>query len=386
MLTVVIAPDKFKGTHRADEVAAAIRDGVRRACPGAACVLAPMADGGEGSGAILAARLGLAEIALTCADPLGRPREGRAWQGDRIVVVELAQFAGLGLLRDEERDPLRTTSYGVGEALVAAGRLVGGACGGAWSRHGVPAGVWLCAGGSATVDGGMGCLQALGWAFYRDDGSVIDAPARGADLDRVARAVAPADEAVAVPVTVLCDVTNPLLGSDGAARVFGPQKGADAATVARLEAGLSRLADALCAATGARVAALRHGGAAGGIAAGLAAGAGARLVAGFDVIAGTAGLGEAMEGADLCATGEGRIDGQTRYGKVVAGVAEIAARHGVPVTAFCGTVDEAESNEALARRLGVERIVACAGAACEPASLGDISRAAEAWARTFLAV
>lgn len=373
-MTIVVAPDKFKDTLTADQVARAICRGIRSVRPHANCRMIPMADGGDGSGPILAAALRLPESRMRVAGPLGTPRDVPWWRGVRSAVLELAEIAGLRGLPREDRDPLRTTSFGVGEALASAA-----------GQQPADGEILLCIGGSATVDGGIGCLQALGWEFLRADGARIAPPATGRDLEHVHRAVRPARAAPAVALTVLCDVTNPLLGATGAARVFAPQNGADAAAVARLEAGLTRFSAVLRAAGTPLDPHAEYGGAAGGIAAALAAAVGARLVSGFDTIAASCGLAEALSHATLCATGEGRIDAQTVSGKVVAGVARLAARYAVPVTAFCGQVAPGQLTQALERQIGLEQIIVCAPDSGAPAGEGELAAASARWltARRF---
>lgn len=325
-MRVVLAPDSFKESMTALEAAEAMARGVRAAWPGAECVLAPMADGGEGTVDVLLAALGGELVDAAVHDPLGRPVTARYGYvaTERLAVVEIAAAAGLDLLAPAERDPLVTSTAGVGDIVRdaldrGARRLVVGL------------------GGSATNDGGAGMLRALG-AHLRDDvGTALPdggaALARLADLDLAGLDPRLAD----VEIELAVDVTNPLLGESGASAVFGPQKGATAEDVATLDAALAVWAQALAGAAGREVAALPGAGAAGGLGAAFLA-LGAAPSSGVDLVMRTARLEEHLAGADLVLTGEGTLDGQTLQGKTPFGVARAAQRRGVPVIAFAGHV------------------------------------------------
>ncbi len=346
-MRILIAPDKFKDALDAARVAAALAEGVRDAQPDAIVELCPLGDGGEGTGRVLAAALAAEAHTAVVQDPLGRQREARWWRvpDSRTAIVELAEASGLALLPAAERDALRTTSFGTGQLLRAARE--------AGCRR-----VLLCVGGSATVDGGAGCLQALGWRLVDQGGATITAAMTGGLLHTVAALHAPA-EPFGADVKILCDVDNPLLGPRGAAAVFGPQKGATPAGVDELERGLAHWADVLERCCGTDVRTLPGGGAAGGLPAGVAAALGTRLCPGFDVVAQHVALAEKLAGCDLCLTGEGRIDDQTASGKVVAGVARVAAQRRVSTVAFAGAVRLRPSQTIgeLARQVGVQQIV-----------------------------
>lgn len=348
-MTILVAPDKFKDAADADEIADAMAAGIRDASAAATVVRCPMADGGEGSGRLLARAASAAACQTEVLDPLGRPRPATWWltPDGTTAIVEMAEASGLALLERQERDPTRTTSYGTGQLLHAAMR--------AGCRH-----IYLCVGGSATIDGGAGCLQALGWKFYDGAGAEIDAPLGGGALTSVSK-IAPPSRAVVPPprIDVLCDVDNPLIGPRGAARIFGPQKGATPRQIQELESALTVWAGRLSTLGGVDVAGLDHGGAAGGLGAGLAAACQARLLPGFATIAMRVGLGGLLDTCDLCLTGEGRIDGQTAGGKVVAGVARMAAERNVPVIAFAGSAaggGGANARSGLAASLELEQI------------------------------
>jgi glycerate kinase len=280
---------------------------------------------------------------------------GYGWLPDgsegAIAVVEMATASGLVLL-DHELDPLRATTFGTGQLLEAA--VSRGA------RR-----VWLAVGGSATVDGGVGAAMALGWRFL--DAAGQDVGLGGARLERIVRIQPPttptsdgpesAEETSSLPpVTVLCDVENTLLGTAGAARVFGPQKGATPEVVDRLERGLANLADAIERDLGVDVRALRGGGAAGGLTAGAAAFLDAELESGVEVVAEAIELDESLEGSAWVVTGEGRFDAQSLHGKVVSGVVRRAARQDVRVAVIAGR-DELGAREAA--RHGVSAVESC---------------------------
>lgn len=323
---VVCAPDSYKECLSAAEAAAAMADGVRRALPDADVDVCPVADGGEGTVEALVTALGGEYRSSTVAGPRGEPvtaRWGRVKPA--TAVIEMAAAAGLQLVPMTRRDPRRTTTFGVGELMLAAIR--------AGARR-----LIVGLGGSATVDGGCGMAQALGWRFRDARGRVIEAPLSGGDLLSIRHVETGGANADLGGVEVIgaCDVDAPLLGPAGAARVFGPQKGADPAAVEELEEGLTHLARIVRRELGADMATLRYGGAAGGLGAGLAIFARAQLESGIERVLDTCRFGERLREADLCLTGEGRIDGQTLAGKACLGVARAAAARGVPTVALVG--------------------------------------------------
>jgi glycerate kinase len=322
---IVVAPDKFRGALDAASAAAAIAKGVRDAAADAEIVVQPVGDGGEGTGTILAQWCRAQKRSAVALDPLGRPRTARWWfdAKTRRGIVEMAEASGLALLRPDERDPLRATSFGTGQLLKAAVDA-GSDC------------VWLCAGGSATVDGGSGCLQALGFRFFDAAGRELASPVPGGLLERVAEIRAPDCVIWRGTLEVLCDVRSPLLGPAGAARMFGPQKGAAPADVDRLESALKSWAGVLKRCFAAALDAIPGAGAAGGLPAGLAAAAGATLVSGAEFVVARVLPGTVFERCRLCLTGEGRVDEQTLMGKATAEVARAAGEAGVPTIALVG--------------------------------------------------
>ena len=322
---VVIAPDKFKGSASAAEVARSLAHGIRAAAPDVPVSVVPVADGGGGT-VDAAVASGYTRVWVEVAGPLGnRVRAAFALDGER-AVVELAQASGLELLPEGRLDPLGAGTRGTGEVIRAA--LDAGA------RT-----IVLGLGGSSSTDGGTGMLRALGAAFLDAAGRPL--PEGGGALPGLARAdLAGLDPRLAATEIVLAsDVDNPLLGPDGAAAVYGPQKGAAAADVALLDGGLRRLVDALAEAMGpaAAEAALAPGsGAAGGTGYAALAALGATRRSGIDVLLHALEFERRLGGARLVVTGEGSLDEQTLRGKAPTGVARAARRRGVPVAAVCG--------------------------------------------------
>lgn len=326
---ILIAPDKFKGSASAADVAADLARGLLRVLPQAEVRLVPMADGGDGTAAAVVEAAGGSWMEVEAHDPLLRPRRvrfGRIGPGGRTALIEMASCCGLALLQPEERQPLRTSSLGLGELI----------------RYALDAGcteVLLGIGGSATVDGGSGMLTALGARLLAADGrELVGSGGSLADLSAID--LSGLDPRLqTVPIRVACDVTNPLLGPTGAAPVFGPQKGASPAEVEMLEMNLARYADILERAVGRRVRDVPGTGAAGGIGFSLLAiTPSARLQSGVELVAEAVGLDEAIAWADLVITGEGRLDGQTVHGKVPQGVARKARALGRPVVAVAGSI------------------------------------------------
>jgi glycerate kinase len=365
-MRVVVAPDKFKGSLGAADAAAAVATGVRDAIPDAACVLLPMADGGDGTvDAFIAS--GAIPRTVRAAGPLGASVDATYARDGDVAIVEMAAASGLALVRGGDGGRARrATTRGTGELLRDA--LDGGA-----TR------IVLGIGGSATTDGGAGALAALGARFYDAAGNVLE-PVPEA-LAYVARIdLTELDPRLrATDLAIACDVDNPLLGPQGAAAVYGPQKGATPEDVAFLDGMLAHLADAMTVATGRDLRALPGAGAAGGLGWALASACGARLARGVALVAEVRGLARALDGADWCFTGEGRIDEQTLRGKVVDGVAALARAAHVPVIAFGGSVDLAVETELRAR--GVRCVPIVPG----PVSLEEAMRNAEANLRSAAA-
>ena len=325
-MKLVAAPNALKGSLSPFEAATAIAAGARRAVPALEVVELGIADGGDGTAEVVCRARGGAFREVAALDPLGRARTARyGWLDDGTAVIDVATASGLALLATSERNALTATSYGTGQLLQAAL--------GAGARR-----ILLGVGGSATVDGGAGILQALGARLLDADGQAL--PPGGGSLGRLASIdVQQLDERLQqVPIDIACDVDSPLLGEHGAARLFGPQKGASPAEVEQLEQGLSQLARVLERDFGRDVKSAVSGGAAGGIAAGLHGVLGARLLPGVDLVLDAVGFDAALAGADLCITAEGLLDRQSLRNKGPLGVARRAAARGVPVVALGGGI------------------------------------------------
>jgi len=315
-LAVVVAPDSFKGSLTSVEVARALAAGWARTRPGDRVLLAPLADGGEGTLAAIEAAGGWEWRAMPATDPLGRTitaRWLRSIDGE-AAVVELAEASGLSRVSPSERRPRRASTFGTGTVLRAAVE--------AGARR-----VVLGIGGSATTDGGCGLIAGL-----------------GAEVRERLRPVEELRPLLGhVDLQVACDVANPLLGPTGAAAVYGPQKGASPEDVARLDRELAAWADRLEAATGRRERDTPGAGAAGGVGFGLLAIREAfgsfALRPGIELVMEAVGFAAKLAGADLVITGEGRIDAQTAFGKTALGVAQRAAAAGVPCIAVGGGVE-----------------------------------------------
>ncbi|MDO5629323.1 MAG: glycerate kinase [Mobilicoccus sp.] len=336
---VLIACDKFKGSLTAHEVIQRIDAGLRAGAPGVEVRSVIIADGGDGT-LDAAEAAGFEPVPVTCTGPTGEPVDTRYVRRGDAAVVEMADACGLVRLPGDERPAMEASSTGLGEVIAAAldagvGELVIGI------------------GGSASTDGGAGMLSALGARFLDGNGDELP-PGGGAlrDLDHIdLTGLHPRlDE---VEVTVACDVDNPLLGEQGAAAIFGPQKGADERQVAELDAGLARLAALVAEATGDDVSGEPGAGAAGGVGWAALAVLGARMRPGIEIVLDLNHIEEQLDGARLVVTGEGSLDLQTLLGKAPAGVANAARDAGVPIVAVCG---RALLSEEEARDAGFERL------------------------------
>ena len=328
-MKIIIAPDSFKDSLSAAGVAQAIVEGLAQVWPDAQMIQCPMADGGEGTvDAVLAACHG--ELRRqTVRGPLGAPVQARwGWLADsHTAIIEMAEASGLQLLPPDQRDACRTTTFGTGELIRAA--LETGA------RR-----IILAIGGSATNDGGAGAMQALGVQMFDADDQPL--PPGGLALAQLARiSLDSLDPRVGeVRFEIAADVNNPLCGPHGASAIFGPQKGASPQQVQQLDAALGHFADHCARVLPTDVRDEPGSGAAGGLGFAAKAFLGAQFRAGVEVVAELVGLDEAIRGADLVITGEGRFDAQTLRGKTPFGVARIARQHGVPVIVIAGTLGE----------------------------------------------
>ena len=367
----MIAPDKFKGSLTAAEVASALAAGLRRAAPALELRAIPVADGGDGT-VDAAVSAGFERRVATVRGPLGTPTEAAFAVSNHTAVLELAEASGLRRLPPGVFDPLHASTYGTGELLRAA--LDAGA------RTLV-----LGVGGSASTDGGAGLLAALGARFL--DGAGAELEPCGASLADLASVdLSGLDERIAQTEVILAtDVDNPLLGTFGAAAVYAPQKGAAPEDVLALETGLGRLVDVLTRQLGehAVAAAAQPGaGSAGGVGYGAIVGLGASVRPGIELMLELLGVEQALRGARLVVTGEGALDEQSLRGKAPVGVARLAALHGVPVVAVCGRL--ALTPEQL-RQAGIREAFALAELEPDPArSMADAADLLEALAPRLL--
>ena len=375
-MRVVIAPDKFRGSLTAAEVAWAIGQGVRRVVPDAQIDLAPLADGGEGTvGALVAATGGTIHQTIV-SGPLGElVTAGFGLLSDgKTAALAMADASGLDLVPHHRRDPTLTSTRGTGDLILAALRT--------GADH-----LIVGIGGSATNDGGAGMAQALGFRLL--DAAGADLPPGGGMLGQLDRIDASGVDLRVrqARIEVACDIANPLCGPYGASHVYGPQKGATPEQVDRLDANLAHLAAIIRRDLGVEVLELVGGGAAGGLGAGLVAFAGGKLRSGIDLVMDAVGLRDRLAGADCCFTGEGCLDATTGSGKTVAGVAALARSVGVPTFVLAGTVGPGA--EVILERGATAYFSICPG----PITLDEavthagrlIELAAEQVTRTFLA-
>lgn len=321
-MRILVAPDKFKDSLGAREVANSIAEGLREVMPDATIEIAPVADGGEGTADVICQACSGEWVVCGAHDALGRAIEARyVWLRDRgMAVMEMSEAAGLWRIASDERDPFRANTYGVGEMLLDAARR---------ETNDVVVGL----GGSATNDGGFGMARALGFRFLHRNGVELNGPV--SDLVGLDQILRPRD-LLHPDVIGAVDVRNPLLGARGTTRIFGPQKGAAPDQLAVLEEALARLAEVVARELGCDFRETAGAGAAGGLGFGLMSFCGASIRSGFDLVAGMLDLEAAIQRADVVITGEGRLDDQTLEGKAPAGVARLARKLGKRVFAIAG--------------------------------------------------
>ena len=345
-MKILIVPDSFKDCLPAVEVARSMAEGIFESLPGANILIFPIADGGEGTAACLHFHLGGEWLTMQVNDPLHRLIQASCLVLDqgKTAVIEMAAASGLELLRPGERDPLKTSTLGTGEMI----------------RHAILQGarkIILTLGGSATVDAGTGLAKALGFRFIDHAGREIHPT--GGNLEQIATI----DSDQVLPglnqteIVIACDVQNILNGPQGAAKVYGPQKGATPRAVRILRNGLKHISALVMQDTGFDAGQHPGSGAAGGAALFLMAYANARIVKGFDLIASMTGLQAAINDHDVVITGEGRIDSQTGYGKVVASVAQLVSQaKGKRLIGVAGRIDGPA--EDIRKQYGMERLFA----------------------------
>lgn len=309
-MKILIAPDKFKGSLSGQEVGEAIARGIHQYDPTISVEILPLADGGEGSLAILAQRMSLSQVVVPVSDPLGRPIQASYYYAAEQAYVEMAHASGLGLLEPSSRNPLKTSSFGTGQLIKNAVQK--------GARE-----INLFLGGSATNDGGMGIASALGYQFLDQAGAVL-VPS-GQNLSRIHEIVAP-EEFLLPPFRIRClvDVQNPLLGPNGATQVYSPQKGATPEMMPVLEQGLRHFAAVVQKYRQVDITSIAGGGAAGGIPAGLVGLFDASIESGIDYMLKWTGFEKQLRQADLVISGEGKLDHQSVEGKVIQGVISLA--------------------------------------------------------------
>ncbi len=339
-MQILIAPDKFKGSLSARDAAENIALGLRDVLPDAKIDILPMADGGEGTAEVIFGALPGSWVKCSAHDPLGRQIGARyGWIANcKLAVMEMSEAAGMRRLAENERDPLRANTFGVGEMLLDA------------AQHGAEE-IIIGLGGSATNDGGFGMARALGFRFFAGDKELAGDVS---DLQKLTRIQAPGAAGVPLAsstsqparlppqlrIIAAVDVRNPLLGTNGATCVFGPQKGVTPDKIDVLEGALTNLADVVSKDLGVDYHNEAGAGAAGGLGFGLMSFCGAKIRPGFDVVAESIDLESKMKGADVVITGEGSLDRQTLEGKTPAGVARLTRKLGKPVFAMVGRASE----------------------------------------------
>ena len=376
MKKIIVISDSFKGTLSSQEICDIARESVPRIFPGCEVVAIPVADGGEGTVGCFIEAIGAEPVTVEVSGPWKERVKAVYARKGNCAIVEMSSAAGLPMV-GERKDPSKTTTYGVGEII----------------RHAVEHGcteILLGLGGSCTNDGGCGCAAALGTKFYDAAGNAIGPV--GGTLGQIARIDnAEAEKRLAgVKLTLMSDVDNPLCGVRGAAAVFGPQKGADAEMVERLDAGLAHLASVIERDLGKSVREMPGAGAAGGMGAGCVAFLHAELRSGIEAVLDMVDFDAKLQGADLVITGEGRIDSQSVHGKVISGIASRTKPRGVPLVAIVGSIapDAAEAYDlGVTAMFGIDRTAkafadyAAESAAYYRATLEDVLRLIAGFAR-----
>jgi glycerate kinase len=332
MKKFVLIPDSFKGTMSSIEICGIMRQAILKHCPDAEIVAIPVADGGEGSVDSFLQALEGRRVTAAVQNPFGEPMEAYYGliDGGKTAVIEMASCAGLPLAEDR-KNPLITTTFGVGELILHA------------AQNGAKK-IIMGLGGSATNDGGCGAASAAGVRFYGNDGGPF-VPV-GGTLKGIARIDISGRHEVlnGVEFVTMCDIDNPMFGPDGAARIFGPQKGASAKIIELLDNGVKHLSSVIARDLGQDLSLLPGSGAAGAMGAGMVAFFGSSLQMGIETVLDTVRFDDAIKNADMIFTGEGKLDEQSLRGKVVIGVAGRAKRAGVPVIAIVGDIgDNVES-------------------------------------------
>lgn len=330
----ILIPDSFKGTLSSSQICGVMEEKIRRHFPESKTVSIPVADGGEGSVDAFIAAVGGEKEFVTVKNPYFEEMQSYFGliDGGQTAVIEMASCAGLPLVEDR-KDPSRTTTYGVGQLILAA------------AAKGVKR-IIVGLGGSCTNDGGCGAAAAAGVKFYDRDGAEFIPT--GGTTEKIAKIDLSTRDPLldSVEIVTMCDIDNPMYGPTGAAYIFGPQKGADPEMVTRLDAGLRNLGQEIAKATGSDVSQVPGTGAAGAMGAGMIAFFGSRLQMGIQTVLDTVRFDEIIRDADYILTGEGKLDSQSLRGKVVIGIAQRAKKQAKPVIAVVGGADDEEIGKA----------------------------------------
>jgi glycerate kinase len=324
-MKIIVATDSFKGSLSAQRACRIIADTISKKCPDAQVVTKPMADGGEGTAEIMINNCAGQWIPEKVMGPLPNMEveAGFVWMKEsQIALVEMASASGITLLSNDLLNPMKTTTYGTGQLLKHA-----------IERH--PKEILLSIGGSATVDAGVGAAMALGWKFLDEHGQCIGLG--GGEIKNI-KDIIPPDKKIDVKVKVLCDVDNPLYGPNGAAVIFGPQKGADSEMVKILDSAIKQFSDLIKSKLSIDVSNLPGAGAAGGLGAGAVAFMNADIVSGIDTIMNVVNLQDDLQNADWIITGEGKFDSQSLNGKVISGIVNLAKKTNTKVMVIAGDV------------------------------------------------
>jgi len=338
-MKVLIATDKFKGSLDAEQVCSAVEHGLIKKHKDIECVKIPMADGGEGSLAVISKKMQFYPVKTQVLDPLFRPVEAVYYIHRHAAYIEMASASGLQLLNDQERNCMLTTTYGTGQLVKdAITREIDQ--------------IFLFIGGSATNDAGTGLASALGYHFYDKNGNELKPI--GKNLLKISDYAPP--EKLHLPViNVISDVSNPFFGPNGAAYVYARQKGANNQEVLSLDEGLKNIRGIIKNKSGIDVQSIAGSGAAGGLGGGCVAFLNAKLLPGIDTIMKLVGFEAALEACDLVITGEGKFDHQTLQGKVISGIAKTAKKNNKKVYVICG-LSEVEENEF--KSMGIDKVIA----------------------------
>ena len=337
-MKILLAPDKFKGSLSAQEVCLALQKGLKKTYPAATIISKPLADGGDGSLEVLDHYFKLETISRLVQDPLGRSIHASYKKSDTTAYIELSAASGLVLLTADERDTMNTSTYGTGELMTNA------------IKKGAKT-IFLFIGGSATTDGGIGIASALGYQFFDRSNRLLHPISKHlVDIHRIDTSKLKS-KLEGVSIKVICDVNNPLYGPNGAAYVYGPQKGANPAEIAYLDKGLKNLADCLEAHNFPSVAEVPGAGAAGGVGGGAMAFLGASLRSGIQTFLEITQVEQELKTCDFIITGEGKLDESSTQGKVVGGVCQLANKYRKPIYAVCG-----DGDQHVAKKLGIKKL------------------------------